>query len=35
LAFAQAQARGDNGYKRELGQRTLVRALLQASQLSI
>jgi xanthine dehydrogenase YagS FAD-binding subunit len=34
-AFASAQPHGDNGYKRELGQRTLVRALLQASMLRI
>jgi xanthine dehydrogenase YagS FAD-binding subunit len=34
-AFADAQPRGDNQYKRELGKRTLVRALLQAAQLSV
>jgi len=34
-AFAGAQTRGDNAYKVELGKRTLVRALLQASQLSV
>ncbi len=34
-AFAGAQSRGDNAYKEELGKRTLVRALLQASQLSV
>ncbi|HWB49860.1 MAG TPA: xanthine dehydrogenase family protein subunit M [Stellaceae bacterium] len=35
IAFADAQPRGDNQYKRELGQRTLVRALLQAAQLNV
>ena len=34
-AFAAAQTHGDNAYKPELGRRTLVRALLQAAQLSI
>jgi len=34
-AFAAARPHGDNGYKPELGKRTLVRALLQASQLSV
>ncbi|MBV8505336.1 MAG: xanthine dehydrogenase family protein subunit M [Alphaproteobacteria bacterium] len=34
-AFADARVRGDNAYKPELGRRTLVRALLQAAQLSI
>jgi len=34
-AFAGARTHGDNEYKRELGQRTLTRALLQAAQLSI
>ena len=34
-AFARAQTHGENGYKPELGRRTLVRALLQAAQLSI
>ncbi len=34
-AFAAAQTLGDNDYKPELGRRTLVRALLQAAQLSI
>jgi xanthine dehydrogenase YagS FAD-binding subunit len=33
IAFAGAAPRGDNGYKVELGKRTLVRALLQARQL--
>jgi xanthine dehydrogenase YagS FAD-binding subunit len=33
-AFAAARTHGDNGYKPELGKRALVRALLQASQLS-
>jgi len=35
IAFAQARTHGDNEYKRELGKRTLVRALLQTAQLSI
>jgi xanthine dehydrogenase YagS FAD-binding subunit len=34
-AFADARTHGDNDYKPELGKRTLVRALLQASQLSV
>jgi xanthine dehydrogenase YagS FAD-binding subunit len=34
-AFRMARIHGENGYKRALGQRTLVRALLQASTLSI
>lgn len=34
-AFAGARTHGDNSYKRELGERTVVRALLQAAQLSI
>jgi xanthine dehydrogenase YagS FAD-binding subunit len=34
-AFAAAQAHGQNDYKPELGRRTLLRALLQAAQLSI
>jgi len=34
-AFAGAQTRGDNDYKPELGKRTLVRALMQAAQLSV
>jgi xanthine dehydrogenase YagS FAD-binding subunit len=34
-AFAGARTHGDNAYKPELGKRTLVRALLQASQMSI
>jgi xanthine dehydrogenase YagS FAD-binding subunit len=34
-AFAAAQPRDGNAYKRDLGKRTLVRALVQASQLSI
>jgi xanthine dehydrogenase YagS FAD-binding subunit len=34
-AFAGATPHGDNQYKRELGKRTLVRALLQAAQLSV
>ena len=34
-AFAGAKTHGDNEYKRELGERTLVRALLQAAQLSV
>jgi xanthine dehydrogenase YagS FAD-binding subunit len=34
-AFAAARTQGDNDYKPELGRRTLVRALLQAAQLSI
>ncbi|HEY1798944.1 MAG TPA: xanthine dehydrogenase family protein subunit M [Stellaceae bacterium] len=35
IAFAGAQTRDGNAYKPELGKRTLVRALLQASQMSI
>jgi xanthine dehydrogenase YagS FAD-binding subunit len=35
IAFAGARTQGDNEYKRELGKRTLVRALLQTAQLSI
>jgi xanthine dehydrogenase YagS FAD-binding subunit len=35
VAFAGAQTREGNAYKPELGKRTLVRALLQASELSI
>ena len=34
-AFAGAEPNGDNEYKRELGKRTLVRALLQAAQMTI
>jgi xanthine dehydrogenase YagS FAD-binding subunit len=34
-AFAAARTHGDNDFKPELGKRTLVRALLQASQLSV
>jgi xanthine dehydrogenase YagS FAD-binding subunit len=34
-AFAEARTHGDNGYKPELGKRALVRALLQAAQLSV
>jgi xanthine dehydrogenase YagS FAD-binding subunit len=34
-AFAGARTHGDNSYKPELGKRTLVRALLQAAQLSV
>jgi xanthine dehydrogenase YagS FAD-binding subunit len=34
-AFASARTHGGNDYKLELGKRTLVRALLQASQLSV
>ena len=34
-AFAGARTHGDNEYKRELGKRTLVRALLQTAQMSI
>jgi xanthine dehydrogenase YagS FAD-binding subunit len=34
-AFVRATSHGENGYKRDLGQRTLVRALLQASILGI
>src|SRR5207302_66144 len=34
-AFAAARTHGGNDYKAELGKRTLVRALLQAAQLSI
>jgi xanthine dehydrogenase YagS FAD-binding subunit len=33
-AFADARTSGDNAYKTELGRRTLVRALLQAQELS-
>jgi xanthine dehydrogenase YagS FAD-binding subunit len=33
-AFAAAHTHGENGYKPELGKRTLVRALLQAAKLS-
>jgi xanthine dehydrogenase YagS FAD-binding subunit len=33
-AFAQARPSGENSYKIELGRRTLVRALLQAKELS-
>ena len=32
-AFAAARTHGDNGYKPELGRRTLVRALLEAARL--
>jgi xanthine dehydrogenase YagS FAD-binding subunit len=35
IAFAGAETRNGNAYKPELGKRTLVRALLQASELSI
>ena len=35
IAFADAVANADNGYKIELGQRTLVRALLDAAQMEI
>jgi xanthine dehydrogenase YagS FAD-binding subunit len=35
IAFASAQTRDGNAYKPELGKRTLVRALLQASEMSI
>ncbi len=35
IAFAGARTRDGNAYKPELGKRTLVRALLQASELSI
>jgi len=35
LAFAEAKATPDNGYKFELGQRTLVRALLDAAKMEI
>jgi xanthine dehydrogenase YagS FAD-binding subunit len=35
VAFAEARTRDGNAYKPELGKRTLVRALLQASELSI
>ena len=35
IAFAEARTHSDNEYKRELGKRTLVRALLQTAQLSI
>jgi xanthine dehydrogenase YagS FAD-binding subunit len=35
LAFAGAEVRRDNAYKVELGQRTLVRALLQAAEMEI
>ena len=34
-AFAGARTHGENGYKPELGKRTLVRALVQAAQLSV
>ena len=34
-AFAAARTHGDNAYKPELGRRTLVRALLQAAQMSV
>jgi xanthine dehydrogenase YagS FAD-binding subunit len=34
-AFADARTHGDNDYKPELGKRTLVRALLQAGQMSV
>jgi xanthine dehydrogenase YagS FAD-binding subunit len=34
-AFAGARAHGENGYKLDLGRRTLVRALLQAAKLEI
>jgi xanthine dehydrogenase YagS FAD-binding subunit len=34
-AFAKARTRGENAFKAELGQRTLVRAILQASTMSI
>jgi xanthine dehydrogenase YagS FAD-binding subunit len=34
-AFAGAQANGGNDYKRDLGQRTLIRALLQTAQMSV
>ena len=34
-AFAGARTHGDNQYKRELGKRTLVRALLQAAQMNV
>jgi xanthine dehydrogenase YagS FAD-binding subunit len=34
-AFARAQPRGENAYKVELGQRTLVRALLHAQQMEV
>ncbi|MBV8935166.1 MAG: FAD binding domain-containing protein, partial [Alphaproteobacteria bacterium] len=34
-AFAGARTDGENGYKPELGKRTLARALLQAAQLSV
>lgn len=34
-AFADARTHDDNAYKPELGKRTLVRALLQAAQLSV
>lgn len=35
VAFANSRTRGGNEYKRELGKRTLVRALLEASQRSL
>jgi xanthine dehydrogenase YagS FAD-binding subunit len=35
VAFAGARGHGDNDYKAELGQRTLVRALLQASAMEV
>jgi xanthine dehydrogenase YagS FAD-binding subunit len=34
-AFAGARVQPDNAYKRELGKRTLVRALLQAAQMNV
>ena len=34
-AFAKAEPHGDNQYKRELGKRVLVRALLQTAQMTI
>jgi xanthine dehydrogenase YagS FAD-binding subunit len=34
-AFAEAEPHGDNQYKRELGKRVLVRALLQTAQMTI
>jgi xanthine dehydrogenase YagS FAD-binding subunit len=35
LAFAEAETRGDNEFKPELGRRTLVRALLQARDMEV
>jgi xanthine dehydrogenase YagS FAD-binding subunit len=35
LAFAEAESRGDNEFKPELGRRTLVRALLQARDMEV